>query len=333
MKAAVVTSAGADPVYADFDEPVLDDQHAMVELVAAGIHQVVRSRVAGRHYSTQGVWPAVPGVDAVARTADGTLVYTGFVDLPWGTMAERMAVPARFGTPLPEGADPLAVAAGMNPGMASWIPLARRRDELASRPDAGEKAVLGTVLVLGATGIAGSLAVDNALALGAAAVVAAGRNPGRLAALADRVANPALHTVRLETERQGTIDALADALAGRPPNVVIDFCWGPVAEAAFRALGRGDLDVPDADVRYVEVGGTAGPDAALPAALLRSRNVTVSGGGLGGTAVTEIVARLPEYLGMIADGRVHVPHTAYRLSEVGAAWSADDGTRAVVVPD
>ena len=332
MKAAVVTNPGADPVYGEFDEPVVDEHHAMVELVAAGIHQVVRSRVEGRHYSTRGIWPAVPGIDAVARTPDGTLVYTGFVDPPWGTMAERMAVPGQFGTPLPDGADPVAVAAGMNPGMASWIPLARRRDELASDRQAGDKAGLGTVLVLGATGIAGGLAVDNALALGASAVVAAGRNPDRLAALAERVPTPALRTVRLEPDEQRTADALADALAGRPPSAVIDFCWGSVAEAAFRALGRDDLDLPDADVRYVEVGGTAGPDAALPAALLRSRNVTMSGGGLGGTAVTEILARLPEYLSMIADGRVQVPHTAYPLSEVGAAWCADDGTRSVVVP-
>lgn len=47
--------------------------------------------------------------------------------------------------------------------------------------------------------------------------------------------------------------------------------------------------------------------------------------------MTEIAARLPELVELIAAGRVHVPYTAYPLSEVGAAWAANDGTRAVVV--
>ena len=75
-------------------------------------------------------------------------------------MAERMAVPAQFGIELPAGADPLAVAAGMNPGSASWLPLNKRHDQLGERG-------LATVLVLGATGMSGSIAADNAYALGA----------------------------------------------------------------------------------------------------------------------------------------------------------------------
>ena len=71
MKAAVVTEAGAAPVFRDFAEPERDGRHAVVDLVASGIHQVARARVAGRHYSAQGVWPAVPGVDAVARKPGG----------------------------------------------------------------------------------------------------------------------------------------------------------------------------------------------------------------------------------------------------------------------
>jgi hypothetical protein len=42
--------------------------------------------------------------------------------------------------------------------------------------------------------------------------------------------------------------------------------------------------------------------------------------------------RLPQFAGMIVSGAVHVPYTAYPLSEVAAAWVADDGTRAVLVP-
>lgn len=326
MKAAVVYEAGADPVCADFAEPEVGSGRAEVELVGAGIHNVVRSRVAGRHYSTKGMWPAVPGVDAVARTPAGQLVYTGFVAPPWGTMAERMAVPAEFGVPLPDGADPLAIAAGVNPGMASWLPLARRAEQ---RGEPG----LGTVLVLGATGMSGGMAVENAYALGASAVVAAGRDERRLAALTHRVAGDDLRTVVLSGDRERDTKALVAALDATPPSIVVDFLWGPVAESAFYALGDPELDVEDYDVSYVQIGTMAGPDAAVPGALLRSRNVTLSGSGLGGTPVAEIMARLPEFMQQIATGGVHVPYTAYPLSRVGAAWAAADGTRAVVVPD
>ena len=72
--------------------------------------------------------------------------------------------------PLPDRASPEAVAAGVNPGMASWLPLQAR---LAK---AGK---LSTVLILGVTGISGFLAAQNARLLGAARVVGAGRSrPG-----------------------------------------------------------------------------------------------------------------------------------------------------------
>lgn len=166
-------------MYAEFGDPQVGEGRAEVALVAAGIHQVVRSRVAGRHYSVEGSWPAVPGVDAVARTPDGRLVYTGFVD-PRGDdgRADGRAGAVRDGAA--GGVDPLAVAAGMNPGAASWLPLSKRADELAGTG-------LDRVLVLGATGMSGGIAVENAYALGATTVVAAGRNEDKLATLVDRV--------------------------------------------------------------------------------------------------------------------------------------------------
>lgn len=326
MKAAVVYEAGAAPVFADFPEPEVGAGRALVDLVGAGIHHVVRSRVAGRHYSLAGTWPAVPGVDAVARTPDGRLVYTGFVDVPFGTMAERMAVPAQFGLPLPAGIDPLAVAAGMNPGSASWLPLSKRRDQVG---DAG----LGTVLVLGATGVSGGLAVQNAYALGAEAVVAVGRSEARLAAIDERVAEQDLRSVALSGDVETDAKSIVAALDGRPPSSVVDFLWGSAAESAFQALGHPELDVDDYDVSYVQIGTMAGSDASVPGALLRSRNLSLGGSGLGGTPVAEILARLPEFIQQIATGAVDVAYTAYPLSRVGEAWAANDGTRAVVVPD
>ena len=322
MKAAVVEAAGAAPTFAEFPDPPESERHTVVDLVAAGIHPIVRARVAGRHYSTSGTWPAVPGVDAVARTPDGRLVYTGFVDVPWGTMAQRMSVPSDFGTPLPDGVDPLAVAAGVNPGLASWLPLARRHEELGGTG-------LGSVVVLGATGMAGRLAVENALSLGATTVVAVGRNADVLAEVArrdpERIATVAL-------TGSGDSAAMTSALAERPPTTVIDFVWGNVAAAAFRALGDPTLDTPEFDVCHIEIGTMAGADASVPGALLRSRRYTLRGSGLGGTPLAEIRRRLPEFIDRIATGAVRVPYTAFPLSRVAQAWESSNGTRAVVVP-
>ena len=171
MKAAVKHAPGDMPVYADFREPTASEGREIVELVAAGIHPVVRSLAEGRHYGSTGSWPLIPGVDAVARTGDGMLVYTGYVEAPYGTLAERMAVPGSMRLPLPDGADPAQIAGGLNPGMASWLPLQARLAEAGT---------LGTVAVLGVTGTAGMLAVQNARLLGAGRVVGAGRNPAGL---------------------------------------------------------------------------------------------------------------------------------------------------------
>ncbi len=153
MKAAILHSADSVPVYGDFGEPVAGPDSEIVELVAAGIHQLTRSVATGRHYGRDAVFPAIPGLNAVARTAAGPLVFTSAGPPPYGTFAERFASPAAMRFPLPDGAPPAAIAAGINPGIASWLPLNGRLAETGK---------LGTVLVLGVTGMSGFLAAQNA---------------------------------------------------------------------------------------------------------------------------------------------------------------------------
>ena len=69
--------------------------------------------------------------------------------------------------PLPDGAEPVRVAGGLNPGLSSWLPLRNRQSETGAP---------GTVLILGATAMAGLLAVQNARLLGAERVIAVGRD-------------------------------------------------------------------------------------------------------------------------------------------------------------
>ena len=320
MKAVIIDGPGAVPRYGDFAEPVVGEGRELVELVAAGVHTITRSLAAGRHYGSTGDWPLVPGVDAVARTHDGALTYTGYVEAPWGTMAERMAVPGGFRLELPEGADPVAIAGGLNPGVATWMPLVARA---ADRP-------LGTVLILGVTGVAGALAVQNALALGASRVVGAGRSRAGL----DTARSFGAEVVRLVGDRDADAAALAETLAGESPTLVLDLVWGEPAEATWAALARHGLEQDDADILHVQIGSTAGVDAALPASLLRSRRIRVEGSGAGSSSVVDIMAAIPTYMRLIAEGRIVVPTQTFRLPDVARAWAAAErgGPRPVLTP-
>jgi NADPH:quinone reductase-like Zn-dependent oxidoreductase len=320
MKAAILYSADSLPVYGDFAAPAPGPDRQIVELAAAGIHHVTRSVAAGRHYGSGGAYPLIPGLNAVARTADGQLVFTSSAPPPYGTFAELIASPDAMRFPVPAGAQPEAVAAGVNPGMASWLPL-RARQAAAGK--------LATVLVLGVTGMSGFLAVQNARLLGAARVVGAGRSRQGL----DRAAAAGAETVALTGDRDTDAETLATTLDGDAPGLVLDFVWGPVAETAFQALGRQGLSEDTADISYVHIGALAGTEAAVPSALLRSRKLTISGSGAGSVPAAQIKAEIPAYIQLIADGSVQVPFQTFPLSDVAAAWtaSAESGPRVVLV--
>jgi NADPH:quinone reductase-like Zn-dependent oxidoreductase len=321
MKAAVLHSADSVPVYGDFAEPEAGPGTEIVGLVAAGIHHVTRSVATGRHYSRDGAFPVIPGLNAVGRTAAGELVFTSSGQPPYGTFAERMPSPDAMRFPLPAGASPEAVAAGVNPGMGSWLPLQARLAETDK---------LGTVLVLGATGITGYLAVQNALLLGAERVIGAGRSESGL----ERAAAAGARTVAISGDAAADVTALAAAVEASGPMLVLDFVWGPVAETAFRALASAKFGEDDSEVTYVQIGSLAGLEAAVPSPLLRSRRITISGSGAGSVSGAEIRAQIPRYIELIANGSVDVPFRTFPLSDIGTAWteSAKSGPRVVVVP-
>ena len=114
MLAAVIDAPPSLPRAAQFAEPPVTQGRDLLTLEAAGIHPVVKSIASGAHYGSGDAWPRIPGVDCVARDGLGRLYYTGFTDPPFGTLAERVSVPMTL--PLPAGADPVQVAAALNPG-------------------------------------------------------------------------------------------------------------------------------------------------------------------------------------------------------------------------
>ena len=314
MKAAVITAPGERPGYADFAEPEPAERLQLMDVLATGIHPVTRPLAEGRHYGSDGRYPLVPGVDCVARGADGVARYAGFVSAPWGTLAERIAAP--MGLPLPDGADPVMIAGGLNPGLSSWLPLRRRADEVPA---------LGTVVVVGATGVAGRMAVQNARLLGADRVIGIGRDVGRLAEVG-RLGGIAVPLSDDPAE-------LVEALAGTAPSIVVDYVWGSAAELVWAGLARHGLGDDTADIRHLQIGAQGGPTAALPSSLLRSRRITVQGAGAGSVPIADIVAALPGYMARLAAGEVRVPTRTYPLRDVADAWADHGPDRVVVVPD
>src|SRR6202161_2274115 len=171
MHAAVVTAFDSPPAYREFPRPTTQDpDEVMADVLAVGLHPRVRSQANGSHYTSSGDLPLAPGVDGVARTPDGQLRYFVLEDTTMGAMAEQTIIDLRRSVVLPAGADPVAIAAAMNPAMSSWVALRRR---ISFEP--GQ-----SVLVLGATGNAGRLAVQAAKYLGASHAIGAGRQPDQL---------------------------------------------------------------------------------------------------------------------------------------------------------
>ncbi|HEY0186196.1 MAG TPA: zinc-binding alcohol dehydrogenase family protein [Cellulomonas sp.] len=316
MKAALVTELGRPPRYTEIEPPAPTGPHqVLAELVAAGLHPRVRSQAAGTHYTSTADLPLVPGVDAVVRLPDGTLRYTIQSHATLGTMAEHVLVDLRRSVPLPADADPVQVAAAMNPAMSSWVALRRRA---ALRPGAN-------VLVLGATGSAGRLAVPVARRLGAGRVTAVGRGAERLTGTGADV------TVVLD--RDPTTVAADLAVAGRDVDVVLDYLWGEPARQVLIAVVPARED-DSRTLTWVQIGSVAGADCAVPSAALRATRLQLVGSGQGSVPTPEIAAELAELATVVGEPDLAARARTVPLRDVEQAWGATEGLteRVVLVP-
>jgi len=316
MKAAVIHSYGTVPTFDDFAQPTPGEGEQVVEVSAAAISNLARSRAAGTHYSSHGELPAVAGVDGVGTLADGRRVYFGAAREPFGTMAQRSLAGAQmFG--VPDALDDVTVAALMNPGVSAWIALAHRAE---LKP--GER-----VLIVGATGVTGKLAVQAAKLQGASAVVAAGRNAESLRRLAALGADA---TISLDGDLR---EKFAEAVGDEGFDVIIDYLWGAPTEALLEALSRHDLIAASRRTRLVHVGAMAGPTITLPGNLLRSTDLVVLGSGTGSMRSADLAGAVQRVLTSAAAGELTIDTMAVPLSDVEAVWNCDgQGTRIVLVP-
>jgi len=319
MKAAVVSAFDTAPRYEELPVPIpAGDDDMVVDVIAAGLHPRVRSQANGSHYTSTGELPLVPGIDGVGRGADGLTRYFVLPDTRVGAMAEQTVIDTRRSIVLPEDADPIAVAAAMNPAMSSWVALRQRVSFQAGQ----------NVLVLGATGNAGQMAVQVAKRLGADQVIAAGRNTGRLAGLP---VLGATDTVLLDGDADSVTRRLGQAAAD--VDVVLDYVWGESAAAAMAAVvtGRADRGQP---LTWIQIGSVAGPTAAIPSAALRAARLQIAGSGQGSVSTREILAELPALVQEITEGSFEIDARPMSLTDVEQAWAdaARPGQRIVITP-
>ena len=317
MNAAVVHAYDAPPRYGQFEGPVPREGEQLVAVTAAGLHPIVRGIAAGKHYGSSGVLPFVPGVDGVGLLADGTRVYFGISRAPFGTFAEQGLAPSSMCVPLPDGLDDATAAGTANPAMSSWVALTVRAKFVA-----GE-----SVLVLGATGVAGQLAVQIAKRLGARRVIACGRNPE---ALAEAKALGADATISLDQPREALVAALRAEIAGKETgggvNIVLDYLWGPPAEAALEAIAMKGLDQAAPRIRYAQIGSSAGETIPFSAGTLRSSGLELLGSGFGSASLDQIRSAVTEFFAAAAATPFQVKIRTAPLRDVERLWGEREST-------
>lgn len=315
MKAAIVESYDCVPTYGDVVRPDANNGEVTVDVRAAALSQLVRVQASGKHYSSPGP-PFVPGVDGVGTLAGGQRVYFAFPRSPTGAMAEQTVVNTAYTTSVPEELDDVMVAAIANPGMSSWAALTRRA---FMKP--GE-----SVLINGATGASGRLAVQIAHHLGAARILATGRNVSHEADLLGLGADV---FIPLGDSQEALTERLREEI-GKGVDIVLDYLWGAPAEAIIRAVAGSGSGQAAPRVRFVNIGSLAGMDLSLPAGVLRSSGVEVMGSGLGSVSNAELVDCIGEMLSVISEKGFAIATEAVPLVDIEQVWAAQDYTRRVV---
>jgi len=317
MKAAVLYQAGEIPQYADFAEPIPTEQEQVIEVKAASIKNLDKMRAKGSHYDKHENYPAIVGVDGVGVLSDGTRVYAGSAP---GMMGQKALINKNWYVPIPDGLDDVTAAALPNPAISAWLSLAYK----------GKLKTGDTVMILGATGITGKLAVQIARHLGAGKIIAMGRNQEALNNLGADV------TISLNQSDDEIKQAIKAEAAKNPFDVIIDYLWGKPAELLLNTLAGHDLNATIEHVtRYVQVGEMAGSTINLPAAILRSTAIELTGAGGGGIS-KEVIGKiqteiLPEVFKLAAEGKLSIDTLAIPLKHVAEAWQRDAQGKRVVI--
>jgi NADPH2:quinone reductase len=332
--AAVVEAMGRPPAAAEVPAPRRKAGEALIRISAAALNPVELHIWNGHFFDGPPRPPYVIGLEGVGvveegeRLAPGTRVRVEFVHPGYGrdgAVAEFAVAPEE-----PDASDrasqasvaPIGDSLGDAEAAALGVPVFTALMCLERAEQAGASIEGAHVLVTAATGAVGMVAVQLAKLMGAARVVAAGRNPERLKRALELGADAAVE-LRGAPETGALRDRFAEAAAGRL-DVVLDPLWGEPARAAIEALTRGGV--------YVSFGQAASPLAELSGIPLRNRRVTMVGhSGAWATPAErqEALARAHSL------GPLTLDVEELRLDDIGEAWqrlSSSAGRRLVVRP-
>jgi NADPH:quinone reductase-like Zn-dependent oxidoreductase len=312
MRAAVLHAHGGVPEVEDFRDPEPEPGTEVLDVLAAGVNPIDVRIASGAFPLERYEPPYVAGKEGIGRRGDGSLVYFDYSRKPFGAFAERTLIDAGSGYPVPDGLDPaLAVCLGVS-GLAAWLSL-----EWRGRLAPGE-----TVLVLGASGVVGQIALQAAKLLGAGQVVAAGRDEAALERARSLGADAIVRLVG-----DDVAGALRSASGGDGYDLVIDPLWGEPARAAISALKPFG--------RAVNLGQSAGAEATLPSAAIRSTPIDLLG-YTNYTAGEERKAAAYERMAREAvAGRLRVEIERLGLDDVPSAWERQGSSphrKLVIVP-
>lgn len=308
MHAAIVEQWGEAPKYTKVEDlpapnPARDEIRVRIE--AVGLHNVVRSRASGRHYSSVSL-PHKPGVDGFGTTEDGKKVY--FASMQDGaTFADEINIGRRNVIPAPEGTDIIQAAALINPGMSAWTSYKLRAKDLPKD---------FTVLIVGATSASGQLAVHFGRFLGAKRIIAAARGVEALKKLdVDEII-----AINSEDPKKTDFSSVGDV------DVIIDYVMGPVSTHLLTSLKS------SRPVQYIHSGSlSAEADFTFPLAVLRSKDLTIRGNGIGAYSPQQLRAELPALLNALKDAPKQAVK-AVPLSEVEKVWGEKSSERVVFMP-
>lgn len=321
MKAAVVYKKGESPKYAEFAEPIPQNENeVLLSVKAVAITNLDKGKASGKHYSSdnQSDNGFVVGSDAVGLLENGTRVYARGIT---GTMAEKTIIDKNILVPLPEEISNTIAAAMPNAVAGSAMALKFRA---GIKP--GE-----TVLINGGAGFTGQMAIQIAKYYGAKRIIVTARNEKTFQNLLQLGAD---EVISLKENDETIMKKLQKIHLNSPIDIVLDYLWGHSAELIFSALkGKGSFTHK---VRYVNIGSMAGDSIQLSAGILRSVDLQLSGSGLGSWSKEEVKLLfseiLPEMFLLAAQNKIKVNIEEINLIDIEQMWNAEvpDGKRLVV---
>ncbi|TDC51322.1 zinc-binding alcohol dehydrogenase family protein [Actinomadura sp. KC345] len=301
MRAAEIRECGRPPVVAERQAPAPGDGEVLVDVLAAPLTPLDLLCATGTSYFGKPATPYVPGVQGVGTCGGRTVWFPSPAGMAPGdgSMAEAAAVPEAALVELPDGADPVLLAALGLSAVAAHMALTWR-GELA----AGEQ-----VVVLGAGGVVGQAAVRLARTAGARRVVAGARSP----AARERAARAGADAVvALDTGDVAELARRFAEAADGPVDLVLDPLFGAPAAAAARALRPAG--------RLVNLGSSAGETCPIESSTLRGKSLRLLGYTNNELTAEQRAGAITFVAGEAAAGRLAVAHETVPLDDAAAAW-------------